>query len=54
MYARQYPDHYHPHFTYVQNLGKSAIKYGSFDRRFPVQQKPCATQDFNEVIENHF
>jgi len=30
MYAWQYPDRYHPHYTFVQKLEKSLIENGSF------------------------
>ncbi|KAL4098387.1 hypothetical protein QTP88_023011 [Uroleucon formosanum] len=52
MYSRQYPDRYHPHYTYVQKLKKSLKENGSFNRTNAVQQQPRANPNLNEDIEN--
>ncbi|KAL4131531.1 hypothetical protein QTP88_008826 [Uroleucon formosanum] len=52
MYSRQYPDRYHPHYTYVQKLEKSLKENGSFNRTNAVQQQPRANPNLNEDIEN--
>jgi len=52
MYTRQYPDQYHPHYTFVQKLEKSLIENGSFNKINAVQQQPRANPNFNEVVEN--
>jgi len=52
MYGQQYPDRYHPHYTYVQKLEKSLIENGPFNRTNAAQQQPRVNQNFNEDIEN--